>query len=138
MRIALLACLALSFLPIVAPATASEEEFLPVSEVRLVFNEREQTGRVVFAAKTDEGKFQEVQIEAFGKKYTLEKADLTKLDGYPLDMLAVTHEAGYERLGGHTIYFKFKMDPKGAPSKAMIAVSKGKGIVLSGFGRLTE
>ena len=119
---------------------ASEEDFLPWSEVRIVAAQRKQTGKVVFAAKTAGEKFQEVQLEAFGKQFTLAKDDLQKLNGFPLSSLVTTHEAGYEMLGGHTVHFKFKKvyyDKPGDKSatlieeKITVSVSRGKGLKIS-------
>ena len=91
-----------------ARVTASEEESLEYGEIRVVSPERKDTGKVVFAAKAGEKKFVAVSIEAFGKKYELANEDLEKLAGLPLSSLVITHEAGYERTGGHTVYFKLK------------------------------
>src|SRR5262245_8356772 len=77
---------------------ASEEEFLTWSEVRIVGAERKDTGKVVFSAKTAGKNYEAVTIEAFGKQFTVAKEDLQKLNGFPLNSLAITHEAGYERL----------------------------------------
>jgi hypothetical protein len=116
---------------------ASEEEFLEWSEVRIVAPERKDTGRVVFFAKTAEAKFAAIQIEAFGKKYEVEKEHLEKLAGFPLHSLATTHEAGYERLGGHTVHFKLKTiqyDPAGrlVEDRVVLSVSRGRGVAVSG------
>lgn len=114
---------------------ASEEEQLPIAEVRIVAAERKETGRVAFHAKVDGDEYKEVRIEAFGKEYPLEKRDLALLSGFPLTSLEITHETGYEKLGGHTVYFKFKRPVKDptATSKGTIIVSKGKGLTFSGF-----
>jgi hypothetical protein len=112
---------------------ASEEEFLEYSEVRIVFMEREDTSKVVLVAKAGEEKLKEVTIEAFGKKYVVEQAQLDQLSGFPLSSLVVTHEGGYERLGGHMIHFKFKKvhvagEGRLIEEKVRLSVSKGKGI----------
>src|SRR5262245_12797299 len=87
---------------------ASEEEFLEYSEIRVVSQERKDTGKVVFAVKASEDKILAVNIEAFGKKFDVAKDDLEKLAEFPLTSLVITHEAGYERTGGHMVHFKFK------------------------------
>jgi hypothetical protein len=116
---------------------ASEEEFLPWSEVRIVGAERKQTGKVVFSAKMAADKFQEVSLEAFGKQSALAKEDLQKLNGFPLSSLVTTHEAGYEVLGGHTVHFKLKKVYYDKPGEIMaalieesitVSVSRGKGL----------
>jgi hypothetical protein len=70
------------------------------------------------------------------KSHAVPKEMLEKLAEYPLSSLATTHEAGYERLGGHTVHFKLKrVDfttrvPR--ESTVTLSVSKGRGITLSG------
>ena len=119
---------------------ASEEEHLPWSEVRIVCPKRDDTGQVVFSAKVDEGKFLEMNIEAFGKKHPVAKEDLARLAGFPLNSLLTAHEAGYERLGGHMVHFKWKRifydaDGKLIEEKARVSVSKGKGLSVHVPGR---
>jgi hypothetical protein len=115
---------------------ASEEEFLTWSEVRIVGAERKDTGKVVFSAKTAGDKYQEVNIEAFGKQFTVAKEDLQKLNGLPLNSLTITHEAGYEKLGGHMVHFKMKLvfyDKIGTliEERVALSVSHGKGLAIS-------
>lgn len=116
--------------------SASEEEFLEVADVRIVAAERADTGKVVLAAKLAGGSVKEMTVEAFGKKYVLEQGQLDKLAGFPLTSLVMTHEAGYERLGGHTVYFKLKRsfpDANGrvVERKVVVSVSKGKGLAVA-------
>jgi hypothetical protein len=115
---------------------ASEEEVLPWSEVRIVGAEQKETGTVVFSAKLAGQQYKEVLLEAFGKQFTLAKEDLPKLAGFPLNSLAITHEAGYEKLGGHTVYFKLKRvfsDPMAriVEERIVLSVSRGKGLAIS-------
>ena len=67
-------------------ACASEEEFLAWSEVRIVTPALKDMGAVVLSAKTDGAKYQEVSIEAFGKRYLLDQEQLEKLNGFPLQL----------------------------------------------------
>jgi hypothetical protein len=118
------------------PLAASEEEILPWSEVRIAGPERKDTGTVAFAAKAAGNTFQEVRIEAFGKAFTVAKEDLPKLAGFPLNSLVITHEAGYERLGGHTVHFKMKRlfsDPQKRliEERIILSVSRGKGLSIA-------
>ena len=110
---------------------ASEEESLFSTEVKIVFN-ADQTVPVVFTAKVSPGKHmetlgdcQEVTIEAFGKRHVLDKFQCAKLNGFPLSSLRVTHEAGYERIGGHTIHFRMK---NANDDTVIVSVSKGQGL----------
>jgi hypothetical protein len=120
------------------PLAASEEEHLVWQEVKITAPERKDTGKVVFSAKTDaEGQaYVSIEIEAFGKMHKVPKETLDKLAAYPLSGLATSHEAGYERLGGHTVHFKFKKLDFTADvpreSTMTLSVSKGRGVTLSG------
>jgi len=120
----------LSLLVFSGSSRASEEEYLPFQEIRIDLGERPQTGRVTFAAKTADAKFQEVTIEAFGKMYTADKETLGKLTGSSLVDIQATHEAGYPRLGGHSIYFKLRPLVPTGPSdrRIVVVVQKEKGI----------
>jgi len=115
---------------------ASEEDFLKWAEVRIVSPERPDTGRVVFAAKTDGDQYREIAIEAFGRKHPVGDEVLAKLKGFPLNSLVTTHEAGYPQLGGHTVHFKFKRSyyKEGGlvQESVVLSASKGKGLALSG------
>jgi hypothetical protein len=115
---------------------ASEEESLPWSEARIVGVEREDTGKVVFVARTTGDEYREVILEAFGKQFVLAKDDLPKLKGFPLNSLTITHEAGFVQLGGHMVHFKLKMVyyDKAArliEEKVTLSVSRGKGLSIS-------
>jgi hypothetical protein len=111
---------------------ASEEEFLEYSEIRVVSPERKDTGKVVFAAKASEDKILAVNVEAFGKKFDVAKEDLEKLAGFPLSSLVITHEAGYERTGGHMVHFKLKkrsvQKDQLVEEQALISVTVKKGL----------
>ena len=115
----------------------SEEESLVWNDVRIVSPEREDTGKVVFAAKSANGRFETITIEAFGKTHVVDRDDLNKLSDFPLGSLRTTHEAGYERLGGHTIHFKMsyvKYDEQKRlfEHRVTLSVSKGRGIAITG------
>lgn len=130
----LLLCASILFL---APRShASEEEFLPWTEIRLTLGGNDQTGKLLFTASAREDKFKEIRIDAFGKQHNIPKEMLAKLTGFPLTSLATSHEAGFERLGGHMVHFKFKKvhvdKNRGAiETRIVLSVTKNKGPVLS-------
>jgi hypothetical protein len=131
------AAMGLMMLVAVRQLPGSEEEFLVWNEVRIVSPEREDTGKVVFAAKSDNGRFDTITIEAFGKTHVVGRDDLDKLSHFPLGSLRTMHEAGYERLGGHTIHFKMsyvKYDEQKRlfEHRVTLSVSKGRGIAITG------
>lgn len=122
---------------------ASEEEFLVWNEVRIVSPKRDDTGQVVFVAKTEGSEYREITIEAFGKKFSVENEHLASFKGFPLSSLVTTHEAGYERLGGHTVHFKFKRafyDPDGklVQEHARVSVSRGKALTIAKPSRVVK
>jgi hypothetical protein len=114
---------------------ASEEEILPWSEVRVVGAENKDTGTVVFSAKVAGGIYREVNLEVFGKKFAVPQEQPRKLTGLPLASPTITHEAGYERLGGHTVHFKLKhvylVQGRLLEESLTLSVSRGKGLATS-------
>jgi hypothetical protein len=128
--------LLMAFLTVLAASgrlTGSEEEFLPWTEVRIVGAEREDSGLVVFSAKTKGDEYLEVKIDSFGKQFALAKEDLQKLSGMPLNSLVITHEGGFALTGGHMVHFKLKkvhVDAAGQviERKALVSVSRGLGL----------
>jgi hypothetical protein len=117
-----------------ASALASEEDYLGWSEVRFVAKETPDTGRVALTAKVAELKLQSVTIEAFGKSLELSPKQIEKLAGLRADGLSIraTHEAGYEALGGHTVYFKLRQvrgeGERLTETRVVISISNGKGL----------
>jgi hypothetical protein len=116
-------------------AQASEEEFLPWQEVRIVCAERPATGKVELLAVADTNGYRQVEIVAFGKKHALPVADLAKLRGFPLRDLKLTHEAGYAELGGHTVHLRLTRVWYEAgqllEETLVVSVSKVKGLALN-------
>lgn len=115
---------------------ASEEEFLPWKQVKIVCADRPETGTVVFEAQTDGDAYKAVSISVFGKPFKVEGPQLAKLKGFPLSSLSITHEAGYKELGGHTVHFKMKQvryqSNKLLEDRILISISKGKGLEIHG------
>jgi hypothetical protein len=125
--------LAILLLPFAA--FASEEEFLPWREVRIVCAERADTGKVELIAVTGTNGYRQVEIVVFGKKHALTAADLAKLRGFPLRDLKLTHEAGYEELGGHMVHLRLTRVWYEAgqllEETLVVSVSKVKGLALN-------
>jgi len=98
----------LNSLLFVALANGSEEEFVPWKSVRIDCVKRDPISTVVVKVRMNESKFGAFELTAFGRKKKLLADDLAKLKGFPLSSLLITHEAGYESLGGHTLSCKLK------------------------------
>ena len=85
--------------------------------------------------QTDGHDYKAISISAFGEQFKVEGPQLSaKLRGLALNTLSITHEAGYEQLGGHTVHFKMKRDhfqqTKRRVEEIVISVSKGKGLEI--------
>jgi hypothetical protein len=118
---------AVVFLPRLLPA--SETEYLEWSEgeIRIVANERKDAGKVVFTAKRAKNKYREVQIEAFGQKYALNKEQLEELNGFsPHSLnLKTTYEGG--RGSGIVVYFEMRHDRQ----TVLISVNAQQGLIVT-------
>ncbi|HEU5116043.1 MAG TPA: hypothetical protein VFT74_05135 [Isosphaeraceae bacterium] len=116
-------------------ARASEEDIIPWSTVRVECHEVPEAGKVTLSATFHQGRYESCEVSAFGKKYRLGVKDLARLDGFPLESLQITHEAGYPELGGHTVHFRlqkytFTRNRKPILKQAIMSVSKGKGFSM--------
>lgn len=114
---------------------ASQEEYLPWQEVRIVCADRPETGKVELIAVTDTNGYRQVEIVAFDKKHALTAADLARVRGFPLRDLRLTHEAGYAELGGHTVHLRLMRVWYEAgqllEETLVVSVSKGKGLAVN-------
>ena len=132
-----MATVALFPLVLAGSAAASEEEFLVWGDVRIAFPEREDTGKVLLSAKTSRGRYEEMKIEAFGKKYELGGAQLDQLRDFPLSSLVTTHAAGFPGVVGHTVSFKLNRLQYNDTQQLMehrvtVTISQDKGLAVAG------
>jgi len=88
-------------------AMASEESLLGWTSAVVRCGHTREAGDVSCEMDTGEDGWKKFVIQAFGTTHTLTAADLRKLKNFPLSSLRTTHEAGYERSGGHTVHFRF-------------------------------
>jgi hypothetical protein len=89
-------------------ARASEEEVVSWQSVVIKADGTPETGMIRVEASTGEKELASLHIHAFGKEEAVGKADLEKLRGYPLASIVITHEPGYESIGGHTVNIRLK------------------------------
>jgi hypothetical protein len=118
----------------VANAPASEEEFAVWSSVEVTTTEIPHFGKVDVTAKADNERIAGLKITAFGKTHTLDGKGLEKISGFPLSSMRITHEAGYEELGGYTMHIKFRRTYYDSAKKlrdetAVISVSEKNGLM---------
>ena len=116
-------------------AFASQERYLPWSEVHVRSPGVADTGAVSFTAKVgNDDEWHAVEIEAFGEKYTLDERQRAGLKGYPARSLIITYDPGYEHLGGHSVHFKFKRLRRDGDRlrerEIVVSISKGKGLAI--------
>ena len=88
-------------------AVASEADFLGWTSAVIQCGKTPEAGDISCEMKVGEKGWEKFVIQAFGKTHALPATDLAKLSGFPLSSLRTTHEAGYEKLGGYTVSFRF-------------------------------
>jgi hypothetical protein len=86
---------------------ASEEQNLGWTSVVVRCGRTQEAGEVSCEMEVAGDGWKRFVIQAFGAKHTLTASDLEKLKEFPLSSLRTSHEAGYERLGGHRVHFRF-------------------------------
>lgn len=108
-------------------ANASEEDFANWRTVQIEFGSLGQAGPASLNISSGTDGIEKFQLNAFGKTFSLKEADLKKLAGFPLHSLEVTHEAGYEILGGYSVHIKlYRVNAKSQRDTAIITFQKNK------------
>jgi hypothetical protein len=82
-------------------AIASEDDFLTWKAISAEFS-----NGVSIRVEADGPVYKKFTINAFNKSFELSPEDLNKIEGLSLSLLNITHEAGYEEVGGETVYFR--------------------------------
>ncbi len=88
-----------------SPVFSSEEEYLNWQSVSVQCKSQE-AGKISCEIAVGDKGYSKFVIEAFGKSHVLTPPQLAKLAEFPLSSLHITHEAGYEMLGGYTVHFR--------------------------------
>jgi hypothetical protein len=126
----LLAAVIITYLTCI-PAFSSEEDYIGWKSFVIECFETPKAGKISCEAVRNEKGFAKFIIRAFSKEYALTKDQLTKLEGFPLESLKISHEAGYEEIGGYTLHFCFyrykKHEGKEAPVREVIYISINAG-----------
>lgn len=116
-------------------AVASEEDFVPWSEVTISNSAPQESERVILEAKRSDAGFASFRIRAFGRVFVLTAGDLAKIRDIELSGLSITQEAGYKELGGRTVHVRLKqaryLDGVLTNERATISVSIDGRIVVS-------
>ncbi|MDB6026514.1 MAG: hypothetical protein JWM68_2737 [Verrucomicrobiales bacterium] len=98
----LLICLLLTL-----PTLASEEQHATWSSVDITSN-IQRAGLVKVSGQVDGGCITMLQIVAFGRTNVVSGEDLKKISSYPLADMKITHEPGYELLGGYRVNVRLR------------------------------
>lgn len=101
-------------------AFASEEEFLRPTRLEIQGSIGEGSPVRLHVEATDTG-MKSVVIEAHGRSISLTADDLVRLTGFHPRTAIISHEAGYQELGGHMVHFKLS---DGGTEKVTISVPK--------------
>jgi hypothetical protein len=97
-----LVCLVVGF-----QAFASEEEYATWSSVDITSNVQ-RAGLVRVSGRASDGHITSLQIVAFCRTNALSGDDLKKASSFPLADMKITHEAGYEQLGGYSVHVRLR------------------------------
>lgn len=118
----------------VASTSGSQEGFVGYSRLELTSQDIPRVGKIHISAKAEEGPISEFTIKAFGQEFRLSDSDLRQLSPFSLSSMLITHEPGYELLGGYTIRIQFRRTYQDAEKKlrdetAVISVIEKKGLM---------
>jgi len=112
-------------------ARASQEQHAVWRSVKIACDKCGEAGEVSVEASVQEGTYKVLKIVAFGREHVLSGNELSKLRGFPLSDVLVTHEPGYRELGGYTVSLRLTRmfhDKSKAllQETAVISICKGK------------
>lgn len=89
---------------------ASQEGILAFSSFRLESNGIGSSGKIKVEGKqNDKAQIVELKIRAFGKDYVVPPEKLGQLSEQRSNGVRISYEAGYEGLGGRTVYIQLQM-----------------------------
>src|SRR2546427_11077337 len=83
-------------------AMASEEDYAVWSSVDIA-SSIPRAGLVRVSGRAEAGRITKFRIVAFGRTNLISGEYLKKVSTYPLADLKITHESGYEQLGGYSV-----------------------------------
>lgn len=114
-------------------AFASEEVHAIWSSVEIATDKIAHAGRVTVSAKTSGAGISKLTISAFGRVFNVAGDELKKIADYPIASIQITHEGGYEILGGYTVHLRLRRtyydsDKKLRDEIALVSVSEKKGL----------
>ena len=115
-------------------ATASEEGVLVLGSFHIESPGIGASGPVAISGTQGPKGLRSLTVEAFGKKYALNAAQLKELSGILINNVQLSYEAGYKELGGRTIYIQFAQGfTSGIVTRKLVVITAG-GTVKVGVG----
>ncbi len=101
---------AVLILILAARSLMAGEESGPVAWQSVVIRTEKVPGAGVIAieATVEGSEWKALKVEAQGNTTLLTPEDLRVLEGYPLSGLRITHEGGYQPIGGHVVSLRFE------------------------------
>lgn len=122
----LLACVAV-------PVSASKEGVLAWAEFVISSPGIGSSGPVkVYGTQTSAG-VEQLHVEAFGRKFAASESLAKVLQGFVLNGMQLTYEAGYPETGGQTLYFTFLRGfTSGTAERRQLKLSERDGFQLQG------
>jgi hypothetical protein len=124
----LLACVAV-------PASASKEGALAWAEFVISSPGIGSSGPVkVYGTQSSAG-IEQLHVEAFGRKFAASESVAKALQGFVLNGMQLTYEAGYPETGGQTLHLTFLRGfTSGTAERRQLELSERDGILLqSGY-----
>ena len=128
--------LAILLLGIAISSRASQEGTLPLSSFRLESNGIGSSGKIAVEGKqNDNAQIIALKVSAFGKDYVVPPEKLRPLADLHPNGIRISYEAGWQGLGGRTIYIQFQVGfVSSTREKALITITEEDGkIEVSGI-----
>jgi hypothetical protein len=113
-------------------AGASDEGALPLGSFRIDSPGNGASGPVVVFGRQTESGIASLQVEAFGKVFTLSPQHIKNLEGTLINGLQLSQESHFRELGGPHIYLMFTMGiTSGMTQKKLVTISKRGDITIT-------
>ena len=104
---------------------ASKERILALSNFRVESTGVGESGAVVVTGSQTSSGIASIRVDAFGKSFLLSKNDLEKLQGVIVNGIQISYEAGYQDLGGRTIYLLLATGfTSGVPEGKLVSITE--------------
>ncbi len=89
------------------PVFASKEGILPLTNFVVESKGLDGSGPIVITGRSDGDHISFLEVEAFGKTYTVPAGIIGDLGNIYVNGLSISYEAGYKVIGGRSLYITF-------------------------------